>query len=157
MKNRAKSALKDTVMQQIKTGKVSMRPKAHFIALAVVSFGAALLAGITTAYLFSIALLWIRIQSSDTMAWGARYNLAESIASFPWWIAIASVLFLVIAIFLVRKHSHLYKYRISELILVIVLASFILGMAFSLFDIGRPHTPAGTGERGFGPNKMRNY
>ena len=157
MKKRSKSNLGEAVMKQIQTGKISMRPKAHFIWLAVATSATVVLASLTIAYLFSIGLLWMRIQSADTMARGARNNLAESISNFPWWIAIAATLLLIAAVVMVRKYSHLYKYRLSELILVIVLASLILGMVFTLFDIGRPHMPTTPGERGFGQGRMRNF
>ena len=121
MNDRNQDTISASVMDQIKSGKVRMKPRAYYVALSVASVGAVILAGISIAYLSSIMFYWIRIQTADTMAWGARANLNESIASFPWWAA-----------------------------LIVIVSSILLGFGLSLFDVGTSHTPNQQNYRGQG-------
>lgn len=141
MKKKASTNVQESVMDQIKKGRVHMRPRSYFALLGLVSVGAVVLAGITTAYLSSIVFFWFRILTADTMAYGARANLSESIASFPWWALLLAVILLVAAVVLVRKQGQMYKHRTSAIVLGIVGSSLLVGFVISLFDIGNPHTP----------------
>ena len=139
-----------SVMDQIKSGKVRMKPRAYYTALSVASVGAVVMAGISLAYLSSIMFYWIRIQTADTMAWGARANLNESIASFPWWAAVLSFALLIVVVSLVRQHGRMYRHKTSTIAVILVVCSLLVGFGLSLLDIGSPHTPNQQNPRGQG-------
>lgn len=144
MKKHASTNISASVMDQIKTGKVHMRPRSYYTLLGIVSIGAVVLTGVTMTYVSSIVFFWLRIITADTMAYGARANLQESIASFPWWALIVALFLLAIAVVLVRKHSRMYKHKTSSIVLAILTCSLLLGFALSLLEIGAPHTPNST-------------
>ena len=150
MKSRTPDTISSLVMDQIKSGKVHMKPRAYYVALSVASIGAVLLAGITLAYLSSIMFFWVRSQTADTMAWGARANLSESIASFPWWTALLSIALLAVAVFLVRRHSRMYRHKTSTIAVILIVCSLLLGFILSLLDVGNSHTPNILNGRGQG-------
>lgn len=141
MKKHTPTDIKASVMDQIKSGKVNMRPRSYYTLLGLVSVGAVTLAGIAIAYLSSIVFFWFRILVADTMAYGARANLSELIASFPWWVVILALLFLAVAVTLVRKQGRMYKHKMSTIILAIIACSLLLGLGMSYLNIGNSHTP----------------
>lgn len=141
MKKPKSSSISGAVMSQIKHGKVRMKPKLYHVLLGIASIGSVIATGFTIAYLSSIMFFWIRIQTSNTMAWGARANLEDSIASFPWWALMIAVILLIATTYLVRNQGRLYKHKTSTIALVIITASILLGLILSMFDIGKNHMP----------------
>ena len=135
MKNRTETTISTSVMNQIKSGKIQMRKRSYYTLLGILSVGVVLLASISIAYLSNIIFFWIRIQTADTMAYGARVNLSQSIASFPWLAVVFSVLLLVVAAILVRKQGQMYKHKISTIILIVVAVSLLFGFGLSFFNI----------------------
>lgn len=141
MKKQTSTDIKASVMNQIKSGKVHMRPRSYYTLLGLASAGAVLLAGVAIAYFSSIVFFWFRILAADTMAYGARANLSELIASFPWWVVALVLLFLMVAIILVRKQGRMYRHKTSTIVLVIVTCSLLLGLVLSYLNISNSHTP----------------
>lgn len=148
MKHQAPETISTSVMKKIKDGEVHMKPRMYYTLLGLTSVGAVILSGIMTAYLLSIMFFWLRIQTADTMAYGARANLANSIDSFPAWALLASVLLLTLAIVLAHRYRRIYKYKLSTVAAVLIACSLILGLGLSFFDIGKSHTPAGKNKTG---------
>lgn len=141
MKKQHATKLSVSVMDQIKSGKVHMRTRLYFTLLSLVSVGAVILAGISIAYLSSIVLFWVRVMTAGTMAYGARANLSESIASFPWWALVLAMLLLVITVMLVRKQGQMYRHKTSSIVLGIVAGASLLGLGLFLSNIGDSHSP----------------
>ena len=136
--------MSESVMKQIKSGKVHMRPRIYFMLVSIASILAAVAAGFVVSYIISIVFIWLRIQSAPGMARGARLNLLELIVNFPWWLTILAGALVGVTYWLVRVHGHLYKIRTLTLTLSIIAASLAVGAVMSIFDIGNNHTP---GER----------
>lgn len=129
----------DKVMAQIRKGELPMRPRAYFIL--VTSFVAVLsvIAGFLLAYVMSLVYFSLRILTADTMAYGARRNLTSAMADFPWLVAAVAVLMVGFAIWLVRRHSRLYRYHIVTLSLGFVAVSLLISVFFAWFGVGQPH------------------
>lgn len=159
MKKQTSIDIKAYVMDQIKNGQVRMKPRSYYTLLSLASVGAATLASVAIAYLFSIIFFWFRILAADTMAYGARANLNELIASFPWWVVVLALLFLTIAVILVRKHGRMYKHRISTILLIIITSSLLVGLGLSFLSIGNSHTPNSLNRPGQGQGRgwQQNY
>ena len=135
------SAIGKSVMDQIKSGKVHMKPRAYYSLLSLVTISAVVLAGITITYLSSIMFFWLRVATADTMAYGARANLNDAIGSFPWWALVAAALMLYVAATLVRKQGRMYKHKAGSIVAMIVAGAVTLGFVLSLLNIGSSHTP----------------
>ena len=140
MKQRTPQSINASIMKQIKSGDVQMKPRMYYSALATASAGIVLFAGLATAYLLSIVFFWIRIETADTMARGARANLDESVSSFPWWAVLVSVTLIVIAVLITRRHGRMYKHKTSSIAVVVVAVSLLAGLGFSLLGVGTPHS-----------------
>lgn len=141
MSKQATTPIGESVMNQIKSGKVHMKPRAYYILLGAISIVTIILASVSVAYFWSIMFFWVRIETADTMAWGARENLSETVTSFPWWALIVSLILLTAAILLIRHQGHMYRHKISTIALAIVGGALLLGLGLSLLGIGQSHTP----------------
>ena len=156
MKKQNPSSISDAVMDQIRQDKVHMKSRSYHMLLGIVSFGSVVLAGIALAYLFNIIFLWFRVLGADTMAYGARANLGESVASFPWWALVLAALLLAVAVLLVRQQGRVYRHKTVTIVLIVVACSMLLGSVLTFFDVGRSHTlnqPNGSSQ---GPGWQRN-
>lgn len=137
MKNiKNSSSIQLEVMNKIQNGSVKMKPRIYFTLLWLFGIFATIAASLTFAYLISMLIYIIRIQTADTPAYGARQNLSESIATFPWWIAILTIIFSIIAFVLLKNHSRIYRYKISYIVLIFILISFLIGFGLSFAEIG---------------------
>jgi len=137
-------------MEQIKHGNVTMRSRASFTFALIASITAVILAGFATAYLFSIATFWVRIQTATTMAWGARANLNEALVSFPWWIIPVALALLAAAIWLIRRQGRMYRYKTSLIALALVVLSLAAGVGMSFVGVGESHAPGAQTQHGQG-------
>lgn len=148
------STLQKDVMDRIHRGSVRMKPRIYFTVLWLTGVIATGAAGISVAYLISMASYIVRIQTAHTPAYGARQNLSEAIASFPWIAVIVSTGLVIGAIWLMRKYSRVYRYSITRVVLIFLAISCILGIGLSYTDIGKPRTHGNntdaTGQRGYG-------
>ncbi len=154
-KQTLKTDINASVMKRIRSGKVRMKPRSYYSLLGAVATGTVLMSGLTLAYLSSIVFFWLKIQTAETMAYGARMRLSDAIASFPWWALALALLLLATSVLLVRHQGQMYKHKISTIILAIITSSVLLGFIFSLFDIGKPATPNQPGLHGQGWQRMR--
>lgn len=141
MKNPKKTDISQSVMAQIKSGNVRMKPRMYFGLLGVVSVLTIVLAGVSVAYLSSILFFWFRVQTADGMAWGARANLSQSIAEFPWWALVSATVLLALAVLLVRRHGLMYRHKTSTIALILVACSLLVGLGLSYLNVGESHSP----------------
>ena len=155
MKKTTKTPVKKAVMEQIKSGQIKMRPRVYFVILSALSIGTAILAGLALTYLSSVIFFWWRVMSAETMAWGARANLNQAIASFPWWALVVSVILLIFTALLVRKHGHLYRHKLSTILLTTIIGAVIFGLILSFLDLGS-HISSPQMRRGNSQSRQQN-
>lgn len=159
------SPIQQAVMAKIHDGSVRMRPRVFFTLLWLLGIVASVTASLTLAYVISIIVYIIRIQTAGTPAYGARQNLSEALAHFPWWAVVASVVFSIAAIYLMGRYSRLYRYKTRNLVLFFMAITITLSFLLSISNIGHPsrdsmqsmsgngaHTRDGSG-RGFNRDK----
>lgn len=130
------SDIQKSVMQQISSGHVRMHSKLYFILITVIMIGAGLAGGVLFAYLVSIAAYGIRIETALTPAYGARANLANALAAFPWWLLLLAISLIVLAVWLMRRYGRAYRYSQTAIILTFLLVSTALGIGFSFAGVG---------------------
>lgn len=150
MKEQAPSDISKSVMDQIHSGQVRMKPRLYYTLLGVFSLGAIIASGLSVAYLASIVFFWVRIQTADTMAWGARAHLNDALQSFPWWAVALAVMLFSLAVYLARRHGRLYRHKTSTIAAVIMLCSIVVGVGMSYAGIGSihgSHRPNGQGQQ----------
>lgn len=156
--NKGKLTISEDVLLKIKQGDIQMRPKLYYTLLSVVSAVAVLLAGLTVSYLISVAIFWFRIETASTMAYGARRNLSESLAAFPWWIVVVAAVLLIVAVVLVRKHGRMYRHKPHQIALAIIVIATVVGLIFygvGIGGLGRTHS-GGPAPGTRGPGYLQN-
>lgn len=157
--NKQDTTIANEVMQKIKHGNVRMKPRMYFTLLSAVAVSAVLLAAFAVSYLSSIMFYWIRVESASTMAYGARRNLSEAIAAFPWWAVAVAIGLVAFAVVLVRKHGTMYRHKASTIAIAIVALSILLGFLMYQVGIGdlgtKSHNGSDTGTRGRGWQQNR--
>lgn len=142
------------VLGKIKSGKLSMRPRAYFTALTVLAISASVFASLALSYLLSIVFFWVRIETADTMAYGARANLQDTLASFPWWAAGLAVILLVAVVWFIRQYGGAYRQRLSTTVLLVLGAVLLLAVGMSYLGVGGLHDGRPDG-RGAGAGSVR--
>ncbi len=140
MKEIKQAAIADIVMDKIAHGDIRMRPRVYFSLLTVVSVVTVIFSALSIAYLSSMLFFWVRIQTANTMAWGARSNLDETLASFPWWAFFLALALLAVTALLIKRYGHMYRHRTVGIIFVLLATSLLLGFGFSALGIGSSHT-----------------
>lgn len=140
MKNNPKKSVSPAVMQQIQTGTVSMRSRRYFVLLSAFSVAGMALTGLLVSYLLSVVFFWVRIETSGTMAWGARENLSEALGSFPWWALPLAVGAFTITVLLVRRHGAMYRHKTVTIVALLAMLSLLVGAGLSFMGVGGIHS-----------------
>lgn len=130
-----KSKIENSVMQKIKKGKTYMRPKWYYSLITFLWISLIGLFGFISIYIFSIISFWMRISFAIGPAYGARQNLSILIGNFPWWLTLLSATTLALTIYLVRKHSNLYKIKLAIVIPITIFILLISGMLLSYSNL----------------------
>jgi len=154
------TAMQAKVMGEIHNGSLRMKPKIIFTVLWLLGIIASLGAGLAFAYCISILTFLIRIQTASTPAYGARQNLSETLATFPWWSVILTLVLAGIAFWLLRKYSRIYRYRMSVIILIFVCISMLIGIGMSYANLGhstKQNNHSGNSEQRNGGGNARGY
>lgn len=142
-KNTKKSDIKSSVMSQIDSGVINMKPRIYFTLLWLIGILASVGAGILFAYILNMLAFVVRIQFSQTPSYGARQNLENAIETFPWWALILLIILIIISFYLMRKYSRAYRYKFSLIVVVFLALSVLLGIAMSYLSIGHSQGQGG--------------
>src|SRR3989338_8461131 len=95
----------NNVMNQIRQGRIKMRPKVYFIIGSILTF-----LGSISAFLISIFLIGLtRFSLRTHWGRGAQYKLDQMLSDFPWWTVLLAILGLIIGIWLIRQYDFSYK------------------------------------------------
>lgn len=129
-----RDTIKQTVMGDIKSGRAQMKPKKYYALVSSLWIGLIILLSIVSVYIFSIITFWVRISIIQGPAYGARRNLSTLVNSFPWWLVALSVVMFIGLIYLIKKHSNLYKIRLAILIPISVIILLIAGVSISYIN-----------------------
>lgn len=132
------------VMQQINNQKITMRPGWYFTLVTFIASISVLLFSSLSVYLVAILTIKIRIENSDMPMFGARQRLSDLLSSFPWWILLLAIASIVALIWILKKYSKLYRYKMGWIITGVISVSLILGFILSYAPIGQTHSGGGS-------------
>lgn len=120
------NSISGNVMNEIRLGRLKMRPKIYFIAGSILTF-----IGLVSSILSSVFLIGLLRFSLRTHGPMGEYRLAQIVESFPWWILILAILGLAIGLWLVRRYNFSYKLNFK---LVVFWFIAVLAVAGYLLD-----------------------
>ena len=122
--------INQAVMNQIRQGKLKMRPKVYFILGSLLTFTGLVFSVFTS--IFFISLMRFSLQSYGPMA---KYRLEHLLSIFPWWVIIPAILGLVIGIWLLRQYSFSYKISFKMIAIGFVIAIIIAGWLIDIIGL----------------------
>lgn len=140
MKHVKPSPVVSNVMAQISQNKVTMLPKTYFLLITALGLIGSIFSGLVASYLVSILAYWLRIQTADTMARGARNNLTCAVDTFPWWALPTIVIVYSTTVWLIRRQSRMYRLRPAAIVIAVIGISLAIGMGMSYLGIGPQHS-----------------
>jgi hypothetical protein len=113
------------VMSQIKSGKISMKPKWYFVAGSLLMFGSIVVLSAIAIFLINLTIFALKPHYGP----GAEMRVDMLINSFPWWAPILTITGIILAIWLLRKYDFSYRKNFPLIILSFILA-VIIGAVF---------------------------
>lgn len=109
------------VMSQVKSGKITMKPKWYFVAGSILMFVSITSITVISIFLFNLALFALRPHYGP----GAGLRVEMLVSSFPWWAPLLAIAGLILAIWLLRKYDFSYRKNFPLIILSFILAVII--------------------------------
>ncbi len=139
--------ISESIMGEIRHGKLKMRPKLYFIIGSVLVFISLILSALSSVFLFG--LIRFSLRSHGPMG---QYRFEQLLSSFPWWAAILAVLGLIIGLWLVRKYDFSYKINFKIVIIGFVTAIIITGYLVDAIGLNDVFSRQGCMNRIYGRN-----
>lgn len=129
MNEEHKQPLKQQILENIRSGKVSMRPKLHFTltVLATVFVSVAVLA--VSVFIFNFILFSIRINHHDTLLEFGSNGLVAFLFFFPWLLLVIDIALIALLEWLLRRFKFGYKIPVLYLLLAIIAVTGVTGLA----------------------------
>ena len=132
-----KKTLKDSILAAIDAGQVTMKPRWHFVAKAVLLVVGIVFTGLALLYLSSFIFFMLY----QTGLWfvpdfGSR-GLKDFLFDFPWLLVLLAGIMVVLLQILVKKYSFSYGRPLLYSVLAILLLVILGGFALSLTPVHR--------------------
>jgi hypothetical protein len=134
----ASNPLQQKILEKIRSGEVSMRPRAYFmLKMALLALVAAAIV-LVSVFILNFILFSIRASSQDALLGFGPRGLVAFLAFFPWPLLILDGLLIAGAQWLLREFKFGYKlpvvYVIAGLLVATVAAAFVLDRGTGLND-----------------------
>lgn len=152
-KTKPKINLEKTVMTQITTGTINMKPRWFFI-LGSISVMLGLIAASISA-IFLMNLMFFLLRQHGPMG---EWRLQLMLENFPWWILLLALGGIMSGISLLRKYDFSYKKNFSLIagvfVITIILAAFLINLT-GLNDLWSRHEPMRKFYQKYHPNNAQ--
>lgn len=126
-KTKTKASLEKTVMTQIATGNIQMKPRWFFVLGSV-----SMMLGLVSASIGAIFLMNLMFFSLRQHGPMGEWRLQLMMESFPWWVLILAIGGILSGIYLLKKYDFSYKKNFSLIagvfIIAIILAAFLIDL-----------------------------
>lgn len=134
-----KNNLEKRIMQKIIKGEIVMKPRWYFALGSLLTSLGLIGASVGAIFLLNVIIFLIRKQGPGIM------KLSLMLSTFPWWIPILALLFMLVGIWLLKKYDFSYKKNFWFIVFVFVGA--IVTAALLIDKLGLNETWS---QRGFG-------
>lgn len=114
--------LEKQIMEQVKSGRVVMKPKWYFIAgsiLSVFSFSV-----LTIASIFLINIILFLLRPHGPMG---QLKFEMMVSRFPWWIPVVAVAGLFVGVWLLKQYDFSYKKNFNLIIIGFIASVLVAG------------------------------
>jgi len=117
----------DDILNEIRSGKLKMRPRIYFIVGASFTFIGMVIS--IAVSVFSIGMIGFLLRSRGIL----NHKIDRVISIFPWWALIVAISGLVIGIILIRRYDFSYKINPKAIVFSIILVAIISGVLIDAF------------------------
>lgn len=117
--------IENSVMEKIKSEKISMRPRWYFLAGSVISFVGLVSFGLLATFLINLSFFLLRQHGPN-----GQWRLELILSSFPLWIPLLAFGGISLGIWLLRKYDFSYRRNFKLIVLAFIVS--ILATAFLL-------------------------
>lgn len=125
-----KDPLQQLVLDAIKSGKVTMRPKWHFALTAALAAIGTVLVLLTILYLVSFILFIVHDSGLDFAPSFGPSGWFIFLRSLPWLLIILSIIFIAVLEMLVRHYSFGFRrpllYSVGGIIIIVIVGGFVV-------------------------------
>jgi uncharacterized membrane protein YdcZ (DUF606 family) len=119
--------LETKIVSQIKTGEINMKPRWYFIAGSLLLVSS--LVGLSMGVIFLANLSVFLMRKSGPLA---AWRIQSILSTFPWWIPVAAIVGVFVAIWLLKKYDISYKKNFS-----LIVIAFVVSILFAGFLLDR--------------------
>ena len=123
MSKSKKLDLETKIVSKIKTGEIHMKPRWYFIAGSTLLFSS--LVGLSMVIIFLMNLIAFLIRKRGPIV---GWRLETTLSTFPWWVPIAAIVGVVVAIWLLKKYDFSYKKNFSLIIFIFIVSLLFAGL-----------------------------
>ncbi len=117
--------LEEKIMSQVKTGKISIKPKWCFVAGSLLLFSGLVSLSVGAIFLINLTVFILRRRGPM-----ACWRLQTMIENFPLWMPVLAVIGIILGVRLLKKYDFSYKKNFA-----LIVTSFILAILFAGFLI----------------------
>jgi hypothetical protein len=146
--------LQQKILDKIREGKVSMRPRYHFVLKVAALLAVAVAIVLVSVFILNFILFSIRVNSQDALLGFGVRGVVAFLAFFPWTLLAIDALLIFVAQWLLREFKFGYRlpavYVIAGLLAATAVAGFVLDRGTGLnddllsrFDRDELHGPVG--------------
>ena len=163
--NSQKSLITGKVLEKIKSGRIKMRPKAHFVLKTVLAALGFILIILFVLYLISFIVFTLRMSGIWFAPGFGFYGVKIFLFSLPWLLILIAIILIIVLEILVKYFSFAYRrpilYSVLGIITLALLGSFVISQTKIhpyLFQKAQERNlpVAGKFYRDFGAGKFRN-
>jgi len=126
-KKKSQLKLEEKIMSQVKTGKISIKPKWYFAAGSLLLFSGLVSLSVGAIFLINLTIFILRKRGPITC-----WRLQTMIENFPLWVPVLAVIGIILGVRLLKKYDFSYKKNFK-----LIVISFILAVLFAGFLIDR--------------------
>lgn len=129
--NEPNKSIRDSVLSAIEAGKVTMRPRWHFVLKATLIVIGIVLSIFASVYVVSFAIFSMHRSGAWFVPAFGSAGVREFIASLPWVLILLAVLFVIVLEVLVRQYSFAYRRPLFYSAFGVVVIATLGSVAFS--------------------------
>lgn len=124
-----KRNIENKIMNKVLSGEVKMKPKWYFVLGSIISFTGLVGMIIGAIFLTNLTLFFIRKQGPGT----GRINMM--LDSFPLWIPLLAVAFIILGIWMLKKYDFSYKKNFIIVAVTVVIAIILSALIINLLGL----------------------
>lgn len=122
--------LTDSVMDQIQSKNIEIKPKAYFMLSSVILFLSLVASVIASIFLVNIIAFLLKTHGPM-----GQYRFEQLISSFPWWAPLLAIIGIIISIKLLKKYDFSYKVNFFAIAALLVFAIIAAGFLIDYFNL----------------------